>query len=86
MSRYEQAVDYFTNRRWLVWVALVGTVVGIATELLEAASDTALELQGVGIWQALPIVLAFFGQLKANSQRYVDEVRAGLDIPDEQEI
>jgi len=84
--RYEQLVDYFANKRYLVWVGLVGTVLGVATEVLENASDTALEVQGVGIWQALPILLAFAGQMRANSNRYLDEVRASYDRPDEQVV
>lgn len=75
MDLYRTLIDYFANRRWLVAVAGIGTAAGIAVEILEEISDTALSTQGVGIWQALPIVLAAAGQLRANSNRYLDEVR-----------
>ena len=43
-----------------------------------------VEVQGAGIWHALPVLLAFVGQLRANSNRYVDELRgeyrARLDV------
>ena len=69
-------VDYFANKRWLVVSAGAGTALGIAVEIAEKMTETAIEVRDVGVWQALPVVFILLGQLRANSNRYVDEVTA----------
>jgi hypothetical protein len=80
---YDRIIDYLINRRWLVLVAGAGTLAGIAVEILEKISNTAVEAQGVGVWQALPLLLAAAGQIRANSNRYVDDVRESFRVGDD---
>ena len=79
-------VDYFVNRRWLMTVAGLTTVAGVATEIAEAITDTAIQVEGVGLWQALPVLGALVGQLRANSNRYVGQIADAFDDPTEQDL
>jgi len=80
-SAPRRIVDWFANKRWLVWVGIVTTAGNIAVAELEALSGLAVEIQGtdLDLITIAPLVAAWLGQRRANSNRYVEELRDAVD-------
>lgn len=67
-------VGWFANREWAMFVGLMGTVVAYATDGFGQISDTAAEVQGLSLIEALPIILAAATRLYVWSEKSVEEI------------